>query len=361
MMMNQDLETLDFPFPTVGWSDDAVLLIDQTVLPDRLAWRHCRDIDSLCLAIRELAVRGAPAIGIAAAWGMYMSWHLSMKNGSNLAKAMDQLDADRHILAATRPTAVNLFWALERQWTLALKCRGQGDDAEQIGIALQDEAEYIHQEDIRISRAMGKAGAELLPTKATVLTHCNAGGLATGGYGTALGVIYAAVESGKSISVFADETRPLLQGARLTAWELQARGIPVTVLCEGAAASLLRGGRIDAVITGADRIVRNGDAANKIGTYPLAVMAQRHRVPFYIVAPYSTYDHETMSGQDIEIELRSDGEVLGYRDALSAPVGVSAWNPAFDVTPAELITAIITEKGVMRPPYDRSLKTLTGL
>ena len=351
-------DEIPFPFPTVAWRDDAVELIDQTRLPHEYALRRCGDVAALCGAIRELAVRGAPAIGIAAAWGMALSWRRSVRAGAGADRALADLKRDRENLAATRPTAVNLFWALDRQWALADRLVRDGRDPQAVERALLEEADAIHREDIDLCRRMGAAGAALLPETATVLTHCNAGGLATGGYGTALGVIFAARDAGKTIRVYADETRPLLQGARLTSWELSARGVPVTLICEGAAASLLRTGRVDAVITGADRIARNGDVANKIGTYPLAVMARRHGVPFYVAAPYSTFDPATDGGDGIEIELRDGAEVRGYGEASFATPEIEAWNPAFDVTPHDLVTAIITEAGVMRPPYVESLAVL---
>ena len=350
-----DMNKLPFPFPVVAWDADRVVLLDQTRLPDEVAWRRCGDIPSLCRGIVELAVRGAPAIGVAAAFGMALSWRLGLAHSTDPAVLLTRLAADRAALAATRPTAVNLFWALARQGELAAARVAAGADAETVGAALLAEAAAVRDEDIAMCRAMGVAGAELLPDVATVLTHCNAGGLATGGYGTALGVVYAAVESGRSVRVFADETRPLLQGARLTAWELANQGVEVTVICESAAATLLAAGGIDAVITGADRVAANGDAANKIGTYPLAVMAHRHEVPFYVAAPASTFDPDTSCGADIHIEERDPAEVQEYRGVCAVPAGVAAWNPAFDVTPAELVTAFITEHGVLRPPYTDSL------
>jgi len=349
------MKTLDFPFPVVAWDDGAVVLIDQTVLPDRLAWRRCEDIPSLCLAIRELAVRGAPAIGVAAAFGLALSWRLASNRHRDVPAMLEQLEVDRRTLAATRPTAVNLFWALERAGSLARLLVGEGRSAEEVAAELLGEARRILDEDIAMCRALGRAGAELLPQTATVLTHCNAGGLATGGYGTAVGVVYGAREMGKTIKVFADETRPLLQGARLTAWELANQGIDVTVICDSAAATVLRQGKIDAVITGADRIAANGDAANKIGTYPLSVLARRHGVPFYIAAPGSTFDPHTACGEDIVIEERDPDEVHLWRGVRATPAGAGAWNPAFDVTPAELITAFITEYGVLKPPFASSL------
>jgi len=352
--------SLPFPFPTVTWRDDAVVLIDQTRLPGELADLICADIPTLCDAIVRLVVRGAPAIGVAAAWGMALSWDLSEREGRDAAAALDSLVADHEQLAATRPTAVNLFWALDRQLATARDLVADNVGVTAVGEILKRSAEAIREEDLSLCRRLGEAGAALLPDEAVVLTHCNAGGLATGGYGTALGVVYAAIDAGKRVSVFADETRPLLQGARLTAWELQARGVPVTLLCEGAAGSLLRTGRIDAVIVGADRIARNGDVANKIGTYPLAVLARAHGVPFYVAAPYSTYDYDTLDGAGIMVEIRDGGEIVAFDDRRVAPGGVGAWNPAFDVTPADLVTAIVTEHGVLKEPYLESLPVLAG-
>ena len=349
------MSSLPFPFPVVAWDDGEVVLIDQTVLPDRLAWRRCGDIPTLCQAIVELAVRGAPAIGVAAAYGLALSWHLAARRGGDTAAMLVCLENDRRLLAATRPTAVNLFWALDRVGSLARSLVAEGGSPEQIGNAILTEARRVLDEDIAMCRALGRAGAELLPDVATVLTHCNAGGLATGGYGTAVGVVYGAREAGKTIRVFADETRPLLQGARLTAWELADQGIDVTVICDSAAATVLRQGRIDAVITGADRIAANGDAANKIGTYPLAVLAARHDVPVYIAAPASTFDPDTPAGEEIVIEERDPAEVHCWGETRVTPEAAAAWNPAFDVTPAELITAFITEHGVLRPPFTESL------
>ncbi len=350
------MSSLPFPFPVVSWDDGEVVLIDQTVLPDRIAWRRCGDIPSLCRAIVELAVRGAPAIGVAAAYGLAMSWRLAAEQGGGTGAMLERFENDRRNLAATRPTAVNLFWALDRVGGLARDLVAQGADPRQISVDLLAEARRVLDEDIAMCRALGKAGAALLPDFATVLTHCNAGGLATGGYGTAVGVIYGAREAGKTVRVFADETRPLLQGARLTAWELADQGIDVTVICDSAAATVLRQGRIDAVITGADRVVANGDAANKIGTYPLAVLANRHQIPFYIAAPASTFDPDTARGEDIVIEERDPDEVHRWGDLRATPEAAAAWNPAFDVTPAELITAYITELGVLRPPFEKSLR-----
>jgi len=354
------MTALPFPFPVVTWDDQEVVLLDQTLLPEQIAWRRCGDINSLCLAICELAVRGAPAIGVAAGFGLALSWRLAMTRESDTASMLARFQADRQQLADTRPTAVNLFWALDRVGALAEELQDNGSSADEIATALLVEAQAILDDDVAMCRALGMHGQELLPDFSTILTHCNAGGLATGGYGTAVGVVFAAKEAGKNISVFADETRPLLQGARLTAWELHNQGIEVTVLCDSAAASLLQQGRIDAVITGADRIAANGDAANKIGTYPLAVMANRHGVPFYVAAPGSTFDAATETGEDIAIELRDPVEVHEYHGGRATPDGVGAWNPAFDVTPNDLIDAIITEKGVVRPPFRENLAKVWG-
>lgn len=355
------MTALPFPFPVVTWDDQDVVLIDQTLLPEQIAFRRCSDINSLCVAICELAVRGAPAIGVAAGFGLALSWRLAMAKQNGITDMMKCFQADKQQLASTRPTAVNLFWALDRVGAVAEEMVKTNSSADEIASALLIEAQAILDEDIVMCRALGMHGQELLPDYSTVLTHCNAGGLATGGYGTAVGVVFAAKESGKMISVFADETRPLLQGARLTAWELHNQGIEVTVVCDSAAASLLKLGKIDAVITGADRIAANGDAANKIGTYTLAVMANRHNVPFYVAAPGSTFDAATETGEDIAIELRDQSEVHEFHGGRATPHGVKAWNPAFDVTPNDLITAIITEEGVVRPPYRENLAKVWGV
>ncbi len=350
---------LPFPFPTVTWRDDAVVLIDQTRLPGALVWRTCREVPELCAAIRELAVRGAPAIGIAAAYGLALAWSRAVAAGDSPAAALARLGEARAALAATRPTAVNLFWALARQTHLAESAVAAGADGGAVRAALLAQADAILADDVACGRALGEAGAALLPDPCTILTHCNAGGLATGGYGTALGVVYAAQAAGRQVRVFADETRPLLQGTRLTAWELAARGIAVTLLCDGAAGGLLRSGQIDVVIVGADRVARNGDTANKVGTYPLAVLAREHGVPFYVAAPASTFDPTATDGAAIIVEERAADEVLSLGGVKLAPAGVAAWNPAFDVTPARLVTAFFTEKGVLRPPYGETLGVLT--
>lgn len=290
------MSSLPFPFPVVEWRDGRVVILDQTRLPAETAFLECADVPELCDAIVRLAVRGAPAIGVAAAYGLALAAHRAAAAGLGGQAALAAVAQARAQLAATRPTAVNLFWALERCGGRASALAAAGGGPRELAEGLLDEARRVHAEDIDMCRRLGAAGAALLPDCATVLTHCNAGGLATGGYGTALGVIYAAREAGKVVRVYADETRPLLQGARLTAWELADQGFEVTVLCEGAAGSLLRSGRIDAVITGADRIAANGDTANKVGTYPLAVLADRHDVPFHVAAPASTFDPATPDG-----------------------------------------------------------------
>ncbi|MBK7671915.1 MAG: S-methyl-5-thioribose-1-phosphate isomerase [bacterium] len=347
------MTSLPFPFPVVQWQDDRVVVLDQTLLPGQTVFLACATVPELGEAISRLAVRGAPAIGVAAAYGLALAARQAVRDGLDAAGTLAAVEQARRHLAATRPTAVNLFWALDRLAACAGRLAAHGPGA--VAEGLLAEARRVHEEDIAMCRRLGQAGAALLPDCATVLTHCNAGGLATGGYGTALGVIYAAREAGKVVRVFADETRPLLQGARLTAWELADQGFEVTVLCEGAAGSLLRRGGIDAVITGADRIAANGDTANKIGTYPLAVLADRHDVPFYVAAPGSTFDPAMPDGSGIVIEQRSAAEVLAFGGTRTAPDGVGAWNPAFDVTPAALVTAFITEHGILRPPFEHSL------
>jgi methylthioribose-1-phosphate isomerase len=333
-------------YETLRWRDNALELIDQRVLPETLTYLRCHDADAVAGAIRDMVVRGAPAIGCAAAYGV------ALEGAKFAARARPDFDAalDRafEVLHASRPTAVNLAWALARMRARVL------DDvkatAAEAAHALLECAHLIVGDDVRLNRAMGAHGATLLAPSARVLTHCNAGALATAGHGTALGVIRSAIEAGKRIEVYADETRPFLQGARLTAWELQQDGIPVTLIADSAAAFLMSRGSIDAVIVGADRVAANGDVANKIGTYPLAVLAKRHGIPFYVACPLSTIDVTVKTGEDIPIEERSAEEVTGYRGTRWAPMGVSVANPVFDVTPAELVTALITERGVTREP-----------
>ncbi len=332
----------------VRWSDDesAVDIIDQRRLPVELVRRLLRSEDDVCDAIATLAVRGAPAIGIAGAMGLAVA----MLPHAHLSREVLLAEVDRASvrIASVRPTAVNLPWAMERMRRAAHAPSGDGAEILRV---LREEATRILDEDRAMCRRIGEHGLSLLPPSARVLTHCNAGALATGGIGTALAPIYLAAELGRGVSVFADETRPLLQGSRLTAWELVQAGIDVTVLADSMAASLLRAGRVDLVIVGADRIAANGDVANKIGTYPLALAAQRHGVPFYVAAPWSTVDADTATGDEIEIEQRDADEVRAGFAMQTAPAGVAVYNPAFDVTPAELITAIVTDRGVHRPPY----------
>ena len=320
------------------WNGQTLSLLDQRLLPREEKWIECRTAPDVAEAIRTMVVRGAPAIGVAAAYGMAMA----ARNGEDLQRAAE-------VLKAARPTAVNLAWAVDR---MLATCQ---DDRV---AALRKEAEAIHREDVEANRRMGRHGAALLGERVTVLTHCNAGALATAGYGTALGVIRAAVEGGKRVAVFADETRPYLQGARLTAWELQQDGIDVTLITDNMSGHFFQQGTFDAVVVGADRIAANGDTANKIGTYTVAVLAQAHGVPFYVAAPLSTIDPACPSGAAIPIEERSAEEVTEVFGARVAPEGIAVRHPAFDVTPARLITAIITDRGVLRPPYEEAIRTL---
>ncbi|MBD3347658.1 MAG: S-methyl-5-thioribose-1-phosphate isomerase [Candidatus Eisenbacteria bacterium] len=336
---------------TIEWLGDRVRLIDQTCLPGRLVRKEITDYRELAESIRRLEVRGAPAIGVAGAMGLALAG-LESEAGDFEELLRDVKEAAEH-LAGTRPTAVNLRWAVDR--VLRSATSEAGGDPEALRAALVDEALALTEEDRELSRSIGRHGAALLSDGDTVLTHCNAGGLATAEYGTALAVVYAAVEDGKTISVFADETRPLLQGARLTAWELGERGIDVTLLVDSAAASAMSRGWIDKVIVGADRIAANGDVANKIGTMPLALSARRFDVPFYVAAPFSTLDAGLASGSEIPIEERSPEEVTTFGGVCTAPEGVRVYNPAFDVTPAGLVSAIITDSGVFRPPYGETL------
>lgn len=315
------------------WTGDSLQLLDQRLLPTEEKWIDCRDESAVASAIKDMVIRGAPAIGVAAAFGMALA-----------ARRNHDVEEAAAKLRGTRPTAVNLAWAIERM----LDAHDRGDD-------LVREAEKILEEDVESNKRIGRYGAELLGQRTTLLTHCNAGALATGGYGTALGVVRAAVESGKSIDVFADETRPYLQGARLTAWELQQEGIDVTLITDNMAGHFFQQDRFDAVVVGADRIAANGDTANKIGTYTVAVLAQAHGVPFYIAAPVSTIDIRCASGDEIPIEERSATEVVETFGKRIAPAGVNVRHPAFDVTPARLITAIITDRGVLWPPLHESI------
>lgn len=346
--------------PTLQWIgevDGHLRLIDQTLLPGALRLIDCRDVETVFEAIRSLRVRGAPAIGVAAAYGACLG--LQSVDTDDAAVLLDRLASVCRRLAESRPTAVNLFWALERMERIA---RGlpAGTSPQQLRARLLDEARAIEAEDRAMCRAIGRHGAALLSDGQGVLTHCNAGALATSDYGTALAVIFAAQEAGKRLHVFADETRPLLQGARLTTWELLQRGIEVTLICDSAAAQVMREGKVQAVVTGADRIAANGDTANKIGTYGVALAAAAHGIPFYVAAPTSTFDLALASGAAIPIEQRDPREVTHGFGAATAPEGVGVYNPAFDVTPARLIAAIICELGVVAPVGQQAIAELLG-
>ncbi len=335
---------------TIQWKNDQVIMLDQRLLPHKEINRVCRDYKEVAAAIRQMIIRGAPAIGVAAAMGVALG---ALKSR---AKDFDQ-DFQEIVstLAKTRPTAVNLFWALERMRKVYLENRERG--IETVKRLLKVEAQKIYKEDIAANKEMGKFGAGLLSDAKHVMTHCNAGALATAGYGTALGVIRALKESGKNFEVFVNETRPFLQGARLTAWELKKEKIAATLITDSMAGYLMQMGRIDAVVVGCDRIAANGDVANKIGTYTIAVLAQRHGIPFYVAGPTSSIDLNCQTGKDIPIEQRDPKEVSHMFGRALAPEGITIFNPAFDVTSQELISAIITEKGVIHPPYDQKIKT----
>ena len=334
------------PVPTITWENDSLRLIDQTFLPERYVRIDCGDVETVAEAIESLRVRGAPAIGVAAAYGVVVGAGDALASGADIVSGVRKAIAR---LSRTRPTAVNLFWALERMGRRLDEVADRHPT--EIRDGLLQEAHEIFEEDRRVCRQIGKNGAVLLNQDATVLTHCNAGALATADYGTALAVIYAAVESGKQVAVFADETRPLLQGSRLTAWELRQSGVDVTVICDSMAASVLRQKNIDSVIVGADRIAANGDVANKIGTYGLAILAREHNVPFYVAAPLSTIDMSLSRGEEIPIEERGPEEITRGMGRQIAPGGVNVFNPAFDVTPERLVSAIVTEMGVAQSPY----------
>jgi methylthioribose-1-phosphate isomerase len=342
---------------TVEWTSEGVRMIDQRLLPTEEKYLTLRSYEEVAEAIKKMVVRGAPAIGISAAFGLALG--ASQSVGTSVADLEFDFDYMCDVMSATRPTAVNLFWAIERMRQAFRIAKAESTDVETVKKALIDEAQKIFDEDIVANRQLGAFGAELISDHSTVLTHCNAGALATAGdYGTALGVIRGARDAGKRVAVFADETRPYLQGARLTAWELQKDDIPVTLITDNMAGHVMKQGKVDAVVVGADRVAANGDAANKIGTYMVAVLAKRHNIPFYVAAPVSTVDLETTTGDDIPIEERDRREVTHVREHQLAPDNIGVENPAFDVTPGELITAIITDKGVARPPYTESLKKL---
>ncbi len=332
----------------VEWRQGKLVLLDQRALPESVRFLECRTAEDVALAIETLAVRGAPAIGIAAAYGVALASSLGIEGAQ---EAIDRL-------SKTRPTAVNLFWALNRMESALQRFQGGNRDCASLEDSLLQEAVAIHQEDIRVNRAIGLHGQVLLPQSCTVLTHCNAGALATGGYGTALGIVRAAREAGKTVRVIADETRPVLQGSRLTAWELAAEGFDVTVICDSMAEPAMSFFGVDAVIVGADRVAANGDTANKIGTRSLAILAASRQVPFYVAAPTSTLDPSIATGEEIPIEERPPSEIFFFQGKRCTPEGVKAWNPAFDVTPAKLITAIITERGVLAPPFEGKIRQL---
>ncbi len=341
-------------FKTIDWTDEGVVILDQTRLPAEVTYRTCRTAEEVAEAIRGMVIRGAPAIGVAAGFGIALG--VRDRAGDSVEDLERRMASLAEMFAATRPTAVNLFWAIERMRRSFEEKKSQGSAA--VVRALIREALRIRDEDLEINRRMGRHGSALVPSKARVLTHCNAGALATAGYGTALGVIRAAVEDGKSVEVLAGETRPFLQGARLTAWELLQDGIPVTVITDSAAGHFLARGAVDLAIVGADRIAANGDVANKIGTYAVAVLAKENQIPFYVAAPLSTIDLSVPTGAQIPLEERDPEEVKRAGSLRTAPEGARALHPAFDVTPARFVTGIVTEAGVARPPYETSLRAL---
>lgn len=340
-----------------GGVDGCLNLIDQTLLPNELRRIECCDVETVWEAIKSLRVRGAPAIGIAAAYGVIVGLQTVSDEEQPFYSRLDEII---DYLASSRPTAVNLFWALDRIKRLSSSLQSESTVSE-VRLKLLEEAQAIHEEDRRMCRAIGEHGAGLLEHVDGVLTHCNAGGLATAEYGTALSVFFTAQDNGHDLHVYVDETRPLLQGARLTAWELMQRGISATLICDSMAAQVMREGRVQAVVTGADRIAANGDSANKIGTYSLAVLARAHGIPFYIAAPSSTFDLTIRTGDEIPIEERASSEVTHGFGRQTAPDGVQVYNPAFDVTPADYIEAIITERGVIRPVGETEIELVLGV
>jgi methylthioribose-1-phosphate isomerase len=341
---------------TLEWTDSGVRFIDQTKLPTEECYVTCKTCEQVADAIRTMIVRGAPAIGVAAAMGIALGMKNSKAEGTGELK--QEFDRCCEQIRQTRPTAINLFWAIRRMQEKFESLRIR--PVAQIKQALIEEAKRMHAEDIAANQAMGRLGATLMPTSGGVLTHCNAGALATCGYGTALGVIRAAVEEGKKIHVYADETRPFLQGSRLTAWELTKDGIPTTVISDNMAGAMMKAGKIGAIVVGADRIAANGDVANKIGTYSVAILAKEHDIPFYVAAPFSTIDLETPDGSQIPIEQRNPQEITHIAGKQMVPDAALVENPAFDVTPAKYVTAIVTERGIARTPYGESLSRLAG-
>ena len=340
--------------PTIAWQDSDIVMIDQRKLPGAEVYVTCRSVNDVAKAIKTMIIRGAPAIGVCAAMGLALGAERSKATGTKQFTTEFQRNSD--LLAATRPTAVNLFWAIERMKQSFADGALAGESVEQLKARLRLEADRIHDDDVASCRAIGALGATLVPAEACILTHCNAGALATAGYGTALGVIRGAVEAGRKVRVLADETRPFLQGARLTAWELVKDGIDTTVITDNMAGAIMRAGDIDLVVVGADRIAANGDTANKIGTYTVAVLAKEHGIPFYVAAPWSTIDLATPDGDAIPIEERAAREVTHVGSVQLAPEGAHVRNPSFDVTPSKYITAIITERGIVRPPFLANLR-----
>jgi methylthioribose-1-phosphate isomerase len=342
--------------PTIAWQEQTIVMVDQRKLPGQEVYVQCKTPQAVAKAITTMVIRGAPAIGVAAAMGIAMGMRQSKSTGTRQFTVEFNQLCD--LMAGTRPTAVNLFWAIDRMKRVFGEAARAGESVDGLKSLLEREANAIHDEDVESCRAMGQHGATVVPDQARILTHCNAGALATAGYGTALGVIRAAAAQGKVAAVFADETRPFLQGARLTAWELVRDGIPTTVITESMAGPLMRQSGLDFVVVGADRIAANGDVANKIGTYTVATMARAHGVPFYVAAPLSTIDLSTPDGSRIPIEQRNAREMTHLGTMQLTPVGATVWNPAFDVTPHELVTGIITERGIARAPYSESLPAL---
>jgi methylthioribose-1-phosphate isomerase len=357
---NVERERFQRMIKTVEWTNEGVRMIDQRLLPNEEKYLMLRSYEEVAEAIKKMVVRGAPAIGVSAAMGLALG--ASQSVGTSVADLEDDFDYMCQVMSQTRPTAVNLFWAIERMRETFAREKTTTQETEKIKARLVEEALSIFREDIEANRALGRFGAELISDGDTILTHCNAGALATAGdYGTALGVIRGARDAGKRVAVIADETRPFLQGLRLTAWELAKDNIPVTVITDNMAGHVMKSGKVDAVVVGADRIAANGDAANKIGTYMVAVLARKHEIPFYVAAPITTLDLSLKSGEEIPIEERDSKEVTNIGDVQLAQDGVNIQNPAFDVTPNELITAIITDKGVARAPYVDSLRELAGM
>jgi methylthioribose-1-phosphate isomerase len=345
--------------PTIEWRDDAVVMVDQRKLPGSEIYVRARTAQEVARAIKTMVIRGAPAIGVAAAYGIALGMRKSQASGT--AKFAAEFQRICELIRATRPTAVNLFWAIERMKKRFAASAQAGESVEEIKAGLVAEAQQIHDEDVASCRAIGAHGVSLVPDGARILTHCNAGALATAGYGTALGVVRAAAEQGRRVSVFVDETRPFLQGARLTAWELTREGIPTIVITDSMAGWLMQQGEIDLAVVGADRIAANGDVANKIGTYAVAVLAHEHGLPFYVAAPASTIDLATPDGRHIPIEERDAREVTHIGSSRVAAEGAAVRNPAFDVTPNRFVSAIVTERGVFRAPYGESLRLAAGV